>query len=102
MTKQRLSASVDEDLIEAAEDAVSQRRVESVSAWVNEALRSKLTQDRRLNALASFIADYESDHGAITPEEMIQAERRARARAVVVRGVPPGTRAVVRKQRRAG
>ena len=53
--KQRLSASVDADLIEAAEDAVASGRSGSVSAWVNEALRAKCDQDRRLQALDAFV-----------------------------------------------
>ena len=84
--KQRLSASVDADLIEAAEDAVARGRFDSVSAWVNEALRFKLAQDRRLEALAAFVAAYEAEHGEITLEEMRLAARRARAGAVAVRG----------------
>ena len=85
-TKQRLSASVDADLIEAAENAVSRGLFDSVSAWVNEALRLKLDQERRLEALAAFVAAYEAEHGEITPEETLMAGRRARARAVTVRG----------------
>ena len=88
--KQRLSASVDADLIAAAEDAVARGRFDSVSAWVNEALRLKLAQDRRLEALAVFVAAYEAEHGEITLEEMRLAARRARAGAVAVRGPRPG------------
>jgi Arc/MetJ-type ribon-helix-helix transcriptional regulator len=83
--KQRLSASVDADLIQAAEDAVAHGRFVSVSAWVNEALRLKLAHERRLEALAAFVARYERDHGEITAEEIEQAARRARGRAVPVR-----------------
>jgi hypothetical protein len=86
MTKQRLSASVDADLLEAAEQAVAQGGADSVSAWVNDALRLKLTHDRRLDALAAFIAEYEAVHGEITGEDVRRAGRRARSRAVVVRG----------------
>ena len=86
ISKQRLSASVDADLIEAAEEAVAHGSVDSVSAWVNDALRFKLAQDRRLEALAAFIAEYEGRHGEITEGEVRHATRRARARAVVVRG----------------
>lgn len=66
MSKQRLSASVDEELIEAAEKSVARGDSESVSAWVNDALRLKLAQERRLEALAAFIAGYEGEHGEIT------------------------------------
>ena len=83
--KQRLSATVDADLLQAAENAVARGRFVSVSAWVNEALRLQLAQERRLEALSAFVADYERDHGAITSEEMELAARRARGRAVPVR-----------------
>ncbi len=88
--KQRLSASVDADLIVAAEAAVARGRFDSVSAWVNDALRLKVEQDRRLEALGAFVAAYETEHGKITPEEVRDAARRARGRAVVVRPAREG------------
>jgi len=89
--KERLSASVDADLVAAAQEAVAQGRAESVSAWVNEALRLKLAHDRRLRALDEFVAAFEAEHGEITEAEMNEATRRARGRAVIVRGEPaPG------------
>jgi Arc/MetJ-type ribon-helix-helix transcriptional regulator len=97
-SKLRLSASVDADLIAAAEDAVATQRADSVSAWVNDALRLKLAQDRRLEALAAFIAAHETEHGEITPAEMTLASRRARAKAVVVRGSSPRTPGASRRR----
>ncbi|MDR2988065.1 MAG: hypothetical protein LBV34_24835 [Nocardiopsaceae bacterium] len=84
--KERLSASVDADLMAVAQDAVAKGHVESVSAWVNEALKLKAAQDRRLRAVDDFIAAFEAEHGEITETEMREATRRARSRAVVVRG----------------
>ena len=84
--KQRLSASVDVDLLEAAQRAVDEGRYDSVSGWVNDALRQQTERDARLRALSEFIAAYEAEHGEISPEEMQDAARRAQARAVVVRG----------------
>ncbi len=84
-TKQRLSATVDAEFVSAAEAAVARRRAASVSAWVNDALRLKLEHDRRMEALAGFIAHYESKHGVITADEMRQAARGARSRAKVTR-----------------
>jgi Arc/MetJ-type ribon-helix-helix transcriptional regulator len=86
--KERLSASVDADLVAVAQDAVAQGRAESVSAWVNEALRLKVAHDQRLRALDEFVAAFETEHGEITEAEMNEAARRARGRAVVVRGEP--------------
>lgn len=84
--KQRLSASVDADLLEAAESAVAAGVASSVSAWVNDALRLKRDQERRLAALAAFVTAYEAEHGVIATDEIQQAVRRAGTRAIVVRG----------------
>jgi hypothetical protein len=84
--KERLSASVDADLMAVAQDAVARGHAESVSSWVNDALRLKADRDRRLAALDDFIAAYETEHGEISEAEMADAARRARGRAVVVRG----------------
>ena len=86
--KQRLSASVDAELVAVAQEAVTQGHAESVSAWVNDALRLKADQDRRLRALDDFLAAYEAEHGQITEEEMRDSARRARKQAIVVRGSP--------------
>lgn len=88
--KERLSASVDTDLMAAARDAVARGRAESVSAWVNDALLLKAEHDRRLAAIDDFLAAYEAEHGEITEQEMRDAARRARSRAVVVRGEAGG------------
>jgi len=94
--KQRLSASVDAELMQAGQEAVAEGRAESMSAWVNDALRLKAHHDRRMRALDEFIAAYEAEHGEITEEEIRDAARRARAGATVVRAAsvsdrpPPG------------
>lgn len=91
--KQRLSASVDAELMQAGHEAVAEGRAESISAWVNDALRLRADHDRRMRALDEFLAMYEAEHGEITEKEISAAARRARARASVVRapatGVPP-------------
>jgi len=97
--KERLSASVDAELIVAAETAVAEGRSGSVSAWVNDALRLKLEHDRRLRALAAFVASFEAEHGAIAPEDIQSAARRARVGAIVVR--TPAKSAARRSQRKA-
>ena len=84
--KARLSATVDADLIAASQAAVAAGEAESVSAWVNDALRVKIEHDRRLRGIDDFIAAYEAEYGEITNDEMDAAYRAARARAIVVRG----------------
>ena len=91
--KERLSVTVDAELLAAAQEAVERGEAESVSAWVNEALRLKADHDRRLAALDDFLAAYEAECGVLTEQEMHDAARRARAGAVVVRGRPAGTQA---------
>jgi Arc/MetJ-type ribon-helix-helix transcriptional regulator len=84
--KSRLSVTVDADLIAVVHAAVAAGSAESMSAWVSDALRLKLEHDRRLRGIGDFIAAYEAEHGEITEEEMEAAVRRARERAIVVRG----------------
>lgn len=84
--KRRLSSTVDAELVEAGQAAVEAGDAESMSAWVNDALRLKVEHDRRLRALDDFIAVYEAEHGEITEEEMAAAARSARQRALVIRG----------------
>lgn len=98
--KRRLSASVDEDLIRAAEAAAKRGDVPTVSAWVNEALRQKLEHERRLLALAAFIGEFEAEHGEISDAELENAARRARARALTARTVKPARMA--RSRRKTG
>jgi Arc/MetJ-type ribon-helix-helix transcriptional regulator len=87
-TKRRLSASVDAELVAVAQEAVTGGHAESLSAWVNDALRLKADHDRRLQALDDFLAAFEAGHGEITDDEMRDAARRARERAIVIRGDP--------------
>lgn len=84
--KQRLSASVDSDLLEAGVAAVAAGRAPSLSAWVNDALRLQADHDRRMSALDEFFAAFEAEHGEITDQEIRDATRAARSHSVVVRG----------------
>ena len=84
----RLSASVDPQLLAAGHAAVAEGRAESLSAWVNDALRLKADHDRRMAALDAFVAAFEAEHGQITEDEIAEATRRTRARATVVRAAP--------------
>jgi len=85
MTRERLSATIEADLLEAGRVAVAEGRAESLSAWVNGALRRQADHDRRMKALDEFLDGYETEHGEITDREIEAATHRARGRAVVVR-----------------
>jgi hypothetical protein len=87
--KGRLSASVDSDLLKAAEAAAKRGDAPTVSAWVNDALRLKVAHDQRLRALADFIDRYEAEHGVITQEEIEHAVRTAAHRAIPARALAP-------------
>lgn len=101
--RERLSATVERELLEAGRAAVAEGRAESLSAWVNSALERQADHDRRMLALDEFLAAYEAEHGEIGEEEMRVASRRARSRADVVRGAPKSVDKVPRRRdRRAG
>jgi hypothetical protein len=84
--KQRLSASVDAELVAVAQEAVAAGKAENVSAWLNDILRLRADHDQRLRAVDEFLAGYEAEHGEITDLEIREAARNARGRAAVVRG----------------
>ena len=98
--KERLTVTVDPELIAAGNDAVSEGRAESLSAWVNAALAEKLARERRLAALAEAVAAYEARFGAISLRELDEQRRVDRAAAVIVRGKK--TRPAKRRNSRRG
>ncbi|MGH9024035.1 MAG: hypothetical protein ACRDV9_13220 [Acidimicrobiia bacterium] len=84
--KQRLTVTIDPDLIEAGNRAVAAGQADSLSGWVNEALAERAVRDRKLQSLSAAIADYEAEFGEITAEEIAAQRRADRETAVVVRG----------------
>ncbi len=76
-------------MLAAGQQAVARGEADSLSAWVNAALRRQAEHDRRMQALDIFLAAYEAEHGEITDDEITGASRRARAKAIVVRGDTP-------------
>ena len=85
MSKERLTVTVDSELVEAASQAVADGRVASLSGWVNLALAERAAKERRLRTLAEAVAVYEHEFGEITPAELIAQERADRRNAIVVR-----------------
>lgn len=84
--KRRLSASVDAELLEAGRAAVAAGESDSLSAWINQAMRRQAEHDVRLRALDEFLGAFAAKHGALTDDEIAAAGRRARAGAQVIRG----------------
>src|SRR5438034_1302346 len=90
--KQRLTVTVDPELVEAGQRAVESGDAESVSGWVSAALEDKIRRDRKLALLAAAVADYETEFGEITAEEIAVQRRADRRVATVVRGRRQRTR----------
>jgi hypothetical protein len=88
--KERLTVTVDPELVEAATRAVASGSADSLSSWVNQALSDRALKDRRLEALAAAVAVYEAEFGEITDEEQALQLRADREGAVVVRGERSG------------
>jgi hypothetical protein len=89
--KQRLTVTVDPELVEAGNRAVAAGEADSLSAWVSSAMYEKAARDERLAHLRAAVADYETEFGEITAGELAARRRSDRADAIVVRGRPPGT-----------
>ncbi len=84
--KQRLTVTVDPELIQAGQRAVRAGDADSVSGWVSEALEEKVRRDHKLSLLAAAIKDFEREFGEITADEIASQQRADRAGATVVRG----------------
>jgi hypothetical protein len=84
--KQRLTVTVDPDLVAAGNRSVADGSAASLSAWVSQALADRARKDRLLEAMGAAIAGYEADFGEITAAEMRDVLRHDRESATVVRG----------------
>jgi Arc/MetJ-type ribon-helix-helix transcriptional regulator len=83
--KERLTVTVDADLLAEANAAVESGAADSVSAYVNDALAAQSARKRRLAALDRALKDYEAEFGEITEEDMAERRRKDRANAIIVR-----------------
>ena len=84
-----MTVTVDPELLEAANRAVSDGEAESVSGWVSAALVDKVAKDQKLADLQKAVEAYEAEFGEIAPEELAAQGRTDRAGAVIVRGRRP-------------
>jgi glycerol dehydrogenase-like iron-containing ADH family enzyme len=84
--KQRLTVTVDPELVHAGNRAVAAGEADSLSGWVSTAMSEKAQRDEKLAGLRAAIADYETEFGEITTGELAAQRRADRAEAVVVRG----------------
>ena len=88
--KQRMTVTVDPELVEAANRAVDDGEAESLSGWVSAALVDRVAKDRKLADLREAVAAYEAEFGEITPEELAAQDRNDRKGAMIVRGQRQG------------
>lgn len=93
--KDRLTVTVDPDLVRAGNDAVASGRAPSLSAWVNRALVEHVEREQRLRALGEAISAYEAEFGVIGADELLAQNRRDRTAARVIRA---GSRATTRRR----
>ncbi len=68
----RLAITLDEDLAARVRADADQVTHGNVSAWIAEAIQERL----RLRAMDEAVAAFEAEHGQITEDELVQAERR--------------------------
>jgi len=87
--KQRLTITVDPELVRAGQQAIEAGEAESVSGWVSEALEDKIRRDRKLRLLGTAISDFESEFGEMTADEITAQQRSDREQSTVVRGQRP-------------
>jgi len=83
--KERITVTVDRDVLEAAGMAVAAGHASSLSGWVNMALTERAAKEARLRALAAAVAAYEAEFGPISAAEIAAQERADRGSALVVR-----------------
>ena len=102
--KQRLTVTVDPDLVEAGNRAVAAGTARSLSGWVSSALAEQARRDGKLEELRAAITDYEAEFGEITADEIASQRRADREEAVVARGRgarPPRSSRTVKRTRSA-
>jgi hypothetical protein len=80
-TKERLTVTVDPELVKAGDRAVRAGLAESLSAWVNAALVHQVQRDAQRRAANEAIAAYEAEFGAITDADVRAVEERDRREA---------------------
>lgn len=77
--KRRLSSSIDEHLLDAAEAAVRDGHAPSMSALVEEALKRQLQHTKRLEAWGEYMEAFNAEFGATSDEERDRLVREFKA-----------------------
>ena len=83
--KERLTVTVDPEVIRAGNAAVRAGRAKSLSEWANSALVDRASDEKRERAARRAVKAFEAEFGAFTPAEIEAQAARDRASAVRVR-----------------
>jgi hypothetical protein len=70
---QKVSISLDEQVLSAARQA-AERRSMSLSAWLNDVSERALETEASLEDGLAAVAEWEAESGPITPEELAEAD----------------------------
>ncbi|MYE73248.1 MAG: hypothetical protein F4240_08185 [Acidimicrobiia bacterium] len=97
MPKERITITVELDLLNHAKSAVQAGVCRSVSEWISQAMAEQLARDDRLVALDELIAEFEALHGPVTDEDI--AEQRQRDREAAAYWRQKGERWLAERQR---
>lgn len=85
MSRKRLSVTVDEQLLDAAQRVVAEGGAPSLSAYVDEALRLSAAEAVRARAHAEHLAWFEATFGPLDSPAVDALIEQARAEAIEVR-----------------
>jgi hypothetical protein len=70
-----MTVTINQSPVEAANQAIASGRASSIGMGRNAALAERAAKDRRLDAMAAAIAEYEAAFGEISEAEMIAQQR---------------------------
>ena len=85
MPKQRVTITVEVDLLNHAQAAVQAGACRSLSEWIGQAMAEQMAKDARLAAMDEMIAEFEAEHGPITDEQIAETRQRDRDAAAALR-----------------
>jgi hypothetical protein len=101
--KERVTVTLDPEVIRAGNIAVEAGRAVSLSAWINAALSEQVFKEKKLKAMAEAVKAYESEFGAFTKEELEERRRLDRENSILVSNgrVVRGAHLLRKKRRRS-
>jgi len=98
MAKERVTITVEVDLLNHVKTTVQSGICRSVSEWIGKAIEEQLAKDARLGALDELIAEFEAEGGLFTDEEIAEQRKRDRQASAALRR--EGEKRLAERQRR--